>query len=198
MAKAAKQSSTSSKKSSQHDTGRHSEMPFGYGRLLDFVTFLLDTARDGAADPRLTPRERARMVIQRDLLAGAFVELDKILNHGQPASVQKYRSRLLYEALGSASVIVSYRAENPFQKRKERESVTRAADGTKKKSQQRQEVLAALTGPLLLKNMNTAQIVSRIEETYNKQLETLGQAVQKTDTIHRLVDNYRKNARSSG
>ena len=135
------------------------------------------------------------MVVQANLLANAIAELENILNHGQSASVQKYRSRLLYQALGSASVIMSYRAENPFLKRKERESVTRATVGTKKNSQQRQEVLAALIGPPPPKNLTTAQIVYCIEEAYNRQLEALGQAPQKTDTIHRLVNKYRKNGR---
>ena len=122
--------------------------------------------------------------------------VENILNHGQSASVQKYRSRLFYQALASASVIISYRADNPFLKRRERESVTRATVGTKKKSQQRQEVLAELIGPP--PRLATKQIVYCIEEAYTDKLKALGQDAQEHDTIRRLVNKYRKNARSFG
>jgi hypothetical protein len=182
------------------------DVPPGYG-LREFTVYIVDAARDGQSDPRLSGEERDLLIKHSKRLAAAVDFLTKPPRYVEPSHISvadaiasNERERVLWQALGSACLIASFQVANPLQLRKRCEGSERGVAGTRKKSQQRHEVLATLVDPILAARDDkpTSLIVRDIAEQYNKQLESLGQKTQKTDTIHRLVNSYRKNARSSG
>jgi hypothetical protein len=173
-----------------------SEIPRGYG-LREFTAFLVEIAREGgASDLRLSDKERAKLIRHGGLLAASVDALTKPPQDGEPS---RERERILWQALGSACLITSFQVESPSQVRAIRERIERATEGTRAKSRQIADVIAAEANKVLRTQpaAKAGRIASLIERPVNEQLEALRLPTLKSDTIIRRVKRHRMNIRPS-
>jgi hypothetical protein len=175
--------------------GKASEIPHGYG-LREFIAFLVEIAREGASDPRLSDKERAKLNRHSGLLAASVDALTKPPQDGEPS---REREIMLWQALGSACLITSFLVESPLQVRAIRERIERATEGTRTKSRQIGDVIAAEADKVLRRQpaATVGRIASLIERPVNERLEALRLSTLKPDTITRRVKRHRMNIRPS-
>jgi hypothetical protein len=171
--------------------------------LRNFTDFLVEIAQAGAAaDPRLNDQERALLRRHAEMLAHAVAALERLINQ-QPAHAQEHYLRTLWQALGSASTIARYQAENPAETRKVRQASECGVTGTRKRTRDHEEVIAAILQPILQEDRNreTGEIVDTVfVAKVNEKLKTRGRRGREPlerDTIVRYVNKLRMNARLS-
>ena len=172
-------------------------MPRGYG-LHNFMNFLVKAAEEAADDPRLTDEERARSK-HGGILSRAITELKHLIDR-QPLHARKHYWDSLWQALGSTGLVLSYGVEKPLEARKLQQAVTRAVEGTRKRSRTIEETIAAEAGPILqqYQHWKTGRLADDFfVDRVNKKLGGHGLRPLKRDTIVRHVDKFRMNARLS-
>jgi hypothetical protein len=159
-------------------------MPAG-AELGDFIDHLVEIAHDRAINA-LNDRERTQVIRHANMLKSA---VEYLLDSVVPEK-RELAQQALWQAIGSACLIVSYQAVNPFEERMTRERRKRGSETTKGQKQQRLDILKSLAGPFL-RSMETPPIVDHVLGSYNEQLEKVGLPPQERNTVIRLVDELR-------
>jgi hypothetical protein len=166
-----------------------------YG-LRDFTNFLVEIARDSVSDPRLVEKEPTKLHRHSEILSHTVTELERFGDRQSKPFQEQYR-HTLWQALGSASLIASYLADNPFLARK---TSVRGVAGTLARSRDIDEAITIALEPVLQKHLTwkTGRIVdSTFVERVNKELTTRKREPLERDTIVRHVNKLRMNDRLS-